>query len=103
MSPLTRYIADEAHYKEVLARMGAVKRELWVGTADIKDVYIKQGRGDAAPLLGLWAELLERGVNVRLIHATKRFITSRTRVSFSSGLEEAIMTTMATRVWSAMR
>lgn len=50
---LTQYIADEAHYKEVIARMGAVKRELWVGTADIKDVYIKQGRGEAAPLLGL--------------------------------------------------
>lgn len=48
--------------------MGAVKRELWVGTADMKDVYIRRGRG-AAPLLGLWAELLERGVNVRLIHA----------------------------------
>lgn len=49
--------------------MGAVKRELWVGTADIKDVYIKQGRGNAAPLLGVWAGALERGVNVRLIHA----------------------------------
>ncbi len=49
--------------------MGAVKRELWVGTADIKDVYIRQGRGEAAPLLGVWAGLLERGGNVRLIHA----------------------------------
>ena len=52
MPPFTQYIADEAHYKEVLACMGAVKRELWVGTADIKDVYIRQGRGEAAPLLG---------------------------------------------------
>lgn len=69
MQPLTQYIADEAHYKEVLARMGKVKRELWVGTADIKDVYIRQGRREAAPLLGMWAGLLERGVNVRLIHA----------------------------------
>lgn len=33
--------------------MGAVKRELWVGTADIKDVYIQQGRGEAVPLLGM--------------------------------------------------
>lgn len=46
-----------------------MQRELWEGTADIKDVYIKQGRGEAAPLLGRWAGLLERGVNVRLIHA----------------------------------
>lgn len=68
MPPFTRHIADEAHYNEVISRMGEVKRELWVGTADIKDVYIMQGRGEAAPLLGVWAGLLERGVNVRLIH-----------------------------------
>ena len=39
--------------------MGEVKRELWVGTADIKDVYIRQGRGEAAPLTRVFAELLE--------------------------------------------
>lgn len=69
MLPLTQYVADAAHYEKIISRMGEVKRELWVGTADIKDVYIRQGRGEAAPLLGVWAGLLEREVNVRLIHA----------------------------------
>lgn len=64
----THYISDELHYREVVERMVGVKRELWIGTADIKDVYVKKGR-KALPLLGVLASLLERGVNVRLIHA----------------------------------
>ena len=35
------YIADEAHYYEVLVRSMAVKSILWIGTADLKDLYIK--------------------------------------------------------------
>ena len=61
----TRYISNEEHYSEVLRRMERVKRELWIGTADLKDVYMQNG----TPLLGLLAKLLKRGVNVRLIHA----------------------------------
>ena len=72
----THYICDELHYREVVERMVGVKRELWIGTADIKDVYVKKGR-KAVPLLGVLASLLERGVNVRLIHAKepgRRFV-----------------------------
>ncbi|MDD5951378.1 MAG: phospholipase D family protein [Bacteroidales bacterium] len=68
MSSLTQYIADDAHYREVVSRMAGVKRELWIGTADVKDLYIKRGK-ESVPLLALLAKLLERGVNVRLIHA----------------------------------
>ena len=35
---MTQYIADEAHFKEVIARVPNVKRSLWIGTADIKDL-----------------------------------------------------------------
>ncbi len=62
---MTSYISNEEHYTRVIKRMAGVKRVLWIGTADLKDVYMQGGR----PLLGLLAELLERGVNVRLIHA----------------------------------
>jgi len=31
------YIADEAHFKEVISRVPKVKRSLWIGTADIKE------------------------------------------------------------------
>ena len=43
MSPFLKYIANEQHYTEVLSKLTNVKRTLWIGTADIKDLYIKQG------------------------------------------------------------
>lgn len=49
MLPLTQYVADAAHYEKIISRMGVVSRVLWVGTADIKDAYIKQGRGKPRP------------------------------------------------------
>ena len=35
------YISNSAHYKEVLSRVLHVKESLWIGTADIKDLYIE--------------------------------------------------------------
>ena len=61
------YISNSAHYKEVLERIKTVKHTLWIGTADIKDVYVDID-GEVKPLLGLIAQLIRRGVEVRLIH-----------------------------------
>ena len=38
---MIQYIADEAHFWEVLSRVPNVKRSLWIGTADIKDLYVE--------------------------------------------------------------
>jgi phosphatidylserine/phosphatidylglycerophosphate/cardiolipin synthase-like enzyme len=65
---MTTYISNSAHYKDVLSRMLTVKHTLWIGTADIKDVYVDVD-GEVKPLLGLIAQLIRRGVEVRLIHA----------------------------------
>ena len=35
-----KYIADESHYKEVLSLVSKAKRTVWIGTADIKNLYI---------------------------------------------------------------
>ncbi len=64
----TQYISNEQHYTEVISRIASVHETLWIGTADIKDLYVKQGN-DTIPLLGQIAGLLKRGVGVRLIHA----------------------------------
>ena len=64
----TRYIRDEEHYAEVLLRAREAKKTLWIGTADLKDVFVMRGKR-ARPFLGELAELIERGVSVRLIHA----------------------------------
>ena len=64
----TKFISDIAHYNEVPSKVAAVKRSLWIGTADIKDLHVKMGSA-TAPFLGLLAQLLKRGVEIRLIHA----------------------------------
>ncbi len=48
--------------------MQSVKRSLWIGTADIKDLYVKVG-DTTKPFLAVIALLIRRGVEVRLIHA----------------------------------
>ena len=48
--------------------MQAVRHTLWIGTADIKDLYVEVGN-DKKPFLALIAQLIRRGVEVRLIHA----------------------------------
>ena len=68
MPTFTKYIHNEEHYSEVISRIATVRETLWIGTADIKDVYVKQN-GESIPLLGQLAGLLKRGVGVRLIHA----------------------------------
>lgn len=65
---MIRYISDLDHYKVVLEKVKNTQHLLWIGTADIKDLYVKSGV-DAQPFLGVLAKLIKGGVEVRLIHA----------------------------------
>ena len=65
---MTLYISNTAHYKDVLSRVTNVKHNLWIGTADIKDLYVEDGK-QRKPFLAVLAGLIRRGVEVRLIHA----------------------------------
>ena len=62
---MIKYIKDTEHYKEVLSRASSVKRSLWIGTADLKDLHV-EGR----PFLGILSDLVKAGKEVRLLHAT---------------------------------
>ena len=62
------FISNSTHYKEVLLHVPNVKHSLWIGTADIKDLYIEIGN-EKKPFLALIAQLIRKGVEVRLIHA----------------------------------
>lgn len=64
----TTLISNSAHYDRVLAHCKDVKHTLWIGTADIKDAYIEQN-GVKMPFLKLLAQLVRKGVEIRLIHA----------------------------------
>jgi phosphatidylserine/phosphatidylglycerophosphate/cardiolipin synthase-like enzyme len=68
MPPFIQYIKNEEHYTKVLQHTLSVKRELWIGTADIKDLFIKGG-SRSIPFLGLLSKLVSKRVNIRLLHA----------------------------------
>ena len=63
-----KFISNADHYKDVLSRVQSVKHMLWIGTADIKDLYVEVGK-QKKPFLAVLAGLIRRGVEVRLIHA----------------------------------
>ncbi len=62
------FISGKDHYDKVISRVASVKKSLWIGTADIKDLYVKVGN-NTEPFLSILAKLLKRGVEIRLIHA----------------------------------
>ena len=62
------FISDTAHYSSVLDFVMKAKETLWIGTADIKDLYVVQGKTEK-PFLGVLSDLIGKGVEVRLIHA----------------------------------
>ena len=66
--PEFQYIANDDHYDKVIDRIKDCKKTIWIGTADIKDLYVKDGRG-TKPLLEVLSDLAKRGVEIRLIHA----------------------------------
>ena len=62
------FISGKDHYDKVVARVASVRKSLWIGTADIKDLHVKAGNS-SEPFLAVLAKLIKRGVEVRLIHA----------------------------------
>lgn len=59
---------EEIYQELVQQRIPSARQFIWIVTADIKDMYVKM-HGTYAPFLELLADLVSRGVAVRLIHA----------------------------------
>ena len=38
-----KYISNGDHYTDVITKLSKVEHHLWIGTADIKDLYVKSG------------------------------------------------------------
>jgi phosphatidylserine/phosphatidylglycerophosphate/cardiolipin synthase-like enzyme len=70
MGLLHELILNKAHYDRVVdVEIPKAKRFLWIATADIKDVHVEGPRGRYIPFLSVLADLVQDGVDVRLIHA----------------------------------
>lgn len=62
------FVSGKDHYDKVIERVASVKRSLWIGTADIKNLHV-MANTKTKPFVGVLADLLKRGLEIRLIHA----------------------------------
>jgi len=60
---------EELYHEVVLRRMAAARESLWIATANVKAMLVEDGPGAFRPILGLFADLARRGVELRLLHA----------------------------------
>ena len=58
----------EIYARALLPLLAQVRERLWIATADIKDLHIERD-GAIVPFLARLADLVARGIEVRLIHA----------------------------------
>ena len=67
---MTKFVTNRQIHEQVIRnRVPHAKRRLWIATADIKDMYVETGGSEMVPFLKVLAQLIGRGVEVRLIHA----------------------------------
>jgi phosphatidylserine/phosphatidylglycerophosphate/cardiolipin synthase-like enzyme len=67
--PMLKLVFDKDIYHEVIQdSLPKARKFLWIGTADIKDMYVARA-GKMVPLLAVIADLIKNKVDVRLIHA----------------------------------
>lgn len=64
---MIHFIKNEQHYMLLMDEISKVKHTLWIGTADLKDLYIKQGKS-IMPFLSLLEQKIKKGVSIRLLH-----------------------------------
>lgn len=66
---MLRFITDRQIYDEVVCRaIAGAKRQLWLATADLKDLHVQKA-GRMVPFLEVLSDLIGRKVEIRLLHA----------------------------------
>jgi phosphatidylserine/phosphatidylglycerophosphate/cardiolipin synthase-like enzyme len=74
---LVSLLFDRDHYEQVIQALAGAKTSVWIATANVKQLMIEapigtrdRARGRYVPILDTMQSLCDRGVNVRLLHAT---------------------------------
>ena len=66
---MLEFITDRDIYEKVICeRVKDTRRFIWIATSDLKDLYVQKNR-DMVPFLEILSDLIERRVEVRLLHA----------------------------------
>lgn len=84
------YIQNQEHYNNVLSLSTKVKHTLWIGTADIKSLYVKNGVS-VVPFLSVLSQLIRKNIKIRLMYAKQpgvNFLTDfRKYPNLKNGIE----------------
>jgi phosphatidylserine/phosphatidylglycerophosphate/cardiolipin synthase-like enzyme len=74
---LVSLLFDRDHYEQVIQALAGAKTSVWIATANVKQLMIEapvgtrdRARGRYVPILDTLQSLCDRGVSVRLLHAT---------------------------------
>ena len=87
---MIKFIQNYQIYEEVTLKIAEAKKYLWIGSANAKDLRVeKVGQKKAVPFLQIIADLLRKGVSVRMIYAkpTSYFLNSLKEIPGLDGLE----------------
>jgi phosphatidylserine/phosphatidylglycerophosphate/cardiolipin synthase-like enzyme len=71
-------VAGRGHYERVIAAVLAAKRSVWIATANLKELMIepalrmpgRRGRADYRSVIEAFDALAQRGVELRILHAS---------------------------------
>lgn len=65
----TEFITNKDIYDKVIQeRIPFAEKFVWLGTSDLKDLYVKK-KTKMVPFLEVLSDLIKKGVEIRLIHA----------------------------------
>jgi phosphatidylserine/phosphatidylglycerophosphate/cardiolipin synthase-like enzyme len=66
---MIEFITDRDIYEEVICRrIGTARKFVWLATSDLKDLHVDKN-GKMVPFLEILSDLIERKVEIRLLHA----------------------------------
>jgi phosphatidylserine/phosphatidylglycerophosphate/cardiolipin synthase-like enzyme len=70
-------VVDRAHYDQVIQAISRARTSVWIATANVKQLLVEapigtsaRARGRYVPILDTIQSLCDRGVTVRILHAT---------------------------------
>ncbi|WP_176011671.1 phospholipase D-like domain-containing protein [Victivallis sp. Marseille-Q1083] len=99
---MIEFVSNRAIYEKVIRDLvPQCAGRLWIATADLKDMYVEQSglrRGKMVPFLEVLAGLLQRGVEIRLIHAREPGPAFRRDFDRFPGLWEGLERVLCPRV-----
>jgi phosphatidylserine/phosphatidylglycerophosphate/cardiolipin synthase-like enzyme len=93
------FITNRQIYEKVIC--GAIPSAscfVWLATSDLKDLYVEKHRKKMVPFLEIIADLLSKGVKVRLIHAREPGPAFRADFDRYPGLAEGLERLLCPRI-----